>query len=154
MKTFWTWLAKILLVIVIIEGAFIYHLYTKNEHLVSENIELENQLLASEKELNETRTLAEALEKKTLEGVMRETNKAVISGWETLMRTVEEELEKAKDGLSRDNKTDTGTVDQPILGKTEQNVENDEQENIKEELDKEADSSESKPAIQIEGERT
>ena len=51
----------------------------------------------------------EELEKNSIDHVLKETNKAVVKGWETLLDTVEGELEKAKksidstvDGLRQD----------------------------------------------------
>jgi hypothetical protein len=54
MKTFWSVLAKILLVVVIIEGWFIYDLHQKKQQLLIDNIELETKLLASEEALTQT----------------------------------------------------------------------------------------------------
>ena len=100
MKTFWSILAKILLLVVIIETWFVYDLHTKNKNLLAKNIELENKVLRAEKDLGEAFSKIESLEKKSLEGVLKETNKAVISGWELLLKRVEEELGKARETLS------------------------------------------------------
>jgi hypothetical protein len=99
MKTFWSWLVKILLVIAVVEAWFLYDFYQKNQSLISENIELETQLLISQEALTEANKRVEQLEKQSLEGVLKQTNKAVVSGWEKLMNTVEEELKKARDAL-------------------------------------------------------
>ena len=47
MKTFWSLLAKILLVIVIVEAWFLYDYYHKNQQLIAENVQLEIELLQS-----------------------------------------------------------------------------------------------------------
>jgi hypothetical protein len=99
MKTFWSWLAKILFVVAIVQAWFLYDFYNKNQKLISENIELETQLLTSQEALAEAQARAEQLEKQSLEGVLKQTNKAVVSGWEKLMNTVEEELQKARDAM-------------------------------------------------------
>jgi hypothetical protein len=39
------------------------------------------------------------MKKRSLEGMLKETNKAVVSGWETLLNAVQEELNKAKDAI-------------------------------------------------------
>jgi hypothetical protein len=92
-------LAKILFVVAIVQAWFLYDFYNKNQKLISENIELETQLLTSQEALAEAQARAEQLEKQSLEGVLKQTNKAVVSGWEKLMNTVEEELQKARDAM-------------------------------------------------------
>ncbi len=99
MKVFWSWFAKILLVVAIIEAWFLYDMYTKNQQLISENIELEKQLIETQDSLSSAQAKIEELEKTSIEGMLKETNKAVISGWETLLDAVESELNKAKKSI-------------------------------------------------------
>ncbi|MGH1486994.1 MAG: hypothetical protein ACRBCI_12320 [Cellvibrionaceae bacterium] len=99
MKTFWSLLAKILLIVVVVESWFLYDFYQKNQQLLTDNVELETKLLSSEQALAEVSTKLEQLEKRSLEGMLKETNKAVVSGWETLLNAVQEELNKAKEAI-------------------------------------------------------
>ena len=55
--------------------------------------------MASEKALAEANTKIENIEKKSLEGMLKETNKAIVSGWEALLDTVQQELDKAKQAI-------------------------------------------------------
>ncbi|MEO0443717.1 MAG: hypothetical protein AAFZ92_08270 [Pseudomonadota bacterium] len=99
MRTFWSFLAKIFIVVAVVQAWFVYDLYQKNQALTTANSALTSQLQAAEAALNETNQRVAALEKQSLEGMLQETNKAVISGWETLLDTVRDELEKAKDAI-------------------------------------------------------
>ncbi|MFT6791633.1 MAG: hypothetical protein ACJA04_000840 [Cellvibrionaceae bacterium] len=97
MKIFWPWLAKILFVVVIFEGWLLYDFYQKNRTLIALSSDLQDQLNQTEKNLAETTEQLQAVEKKTLEGMFSETNKAMISGWELLLDRVQEELNKARE---------------------------------------------------------
>jgi len=96
MKSFWSLSAKALLVIVLLQAWFLYDMYRQNTALKSVNDEYtqyledsESKIAALEKQLAET-------EKKTVDGLLKETNKAVVDGWESLLDKVEQELEKAR----------------------------------------------------------
>lgn len=114
MKTFWSWAAKILLVVALVEAWYIYDLHNKNEALIADNVNLETQLAQSEQALATVRSEIEELEKRSLEGVLKETNKAVISGWEKLLNTVEKELEKARDAIPGIIGSDPGADESPL----------------------------------------
>ncbi len=116
MKIFWSWLAKILLVVVIVEAWFLYDMHTKNQQLISDNVELEKQLLETQDSLTAAQAKIEELEKTSIEGMLKETNKAVVSGWETLLDAVESELKKARksiDSTIDDLKTEPNTQELP-----------------------------------------
>ena len=141
MKTFWSTLAKILFVLVLIQAWFLYDLYQDNQILIVDNIELEQQLLTANdslESLNASLDVAnkkiELLEKNSLDGVLEETNKAVINSWEALLNTVEGELKKARKSI--DSTIDEIRKELPADGGE---VNTDKQE---------------KPPVIIEGERT
>lgn len=99
MKTFWSYLAKILLVVVVVESWFLYDFFHKNEQLLAENTQLEKELFESKEALLASENKMAELEKKSLEGMLKQTNKAVVSGWEKLLNTVEAELNKARESI-------------------------------------------------------
>lgn len=99
MKTFWSLLAKILIIVVIVQAWFLYDYYNKNQQLIAENIQLETELLQTKESLLAAEEKAADLEKRSLEGVLKETNKAVVSGWEKLLDAVEGELNKAREAI-------------------------------------------------------
>lgn len=106
MKKFWSTLAKILFVLVLIQAWFLYEFYNKNQDLIVGNVALEQQLLSASDSLatvTDSLTAAnkkiEVLEKNSLDSVLKETNKAVINSWEALLDTVEGELEKARKSI-------------------------------------------------------
>jgi len=98
-KTFWSLLAKILLVIVLVQAWFLYDYYNKNQQLMAENVQIETELFQTKESLLAAEQKAEELEKRSLEGMLKETNKAVVSGWEKLLDAVESELDKARDSI-------------------------------------------------------
>ena len=96
MRAFWSYFAKILFVFVIIESWFLYDFFQKNEQLLAENIQLERELLATKESLLLTETKITELENKSLEGMLKQSNEAMVTAWETLSDTVERELYKAR----------------------------------------------------------
>ena len=106
MKAFWSVLAKVLFVVVLIQAWFLYDFYNKSQFLIVDKVLLEQQLLAASESLvsaNEALVSAngkiELLEKSSLENVLKETNKAVVNSWEALLNTVEGELNKARKSI-------------------------------------------------------
>jgi predicted nucleic acid-binding Zn-ribbon protein len=106
MKTFWSTLAKILFVLVLIQAWFLYDFYQNNQALIADNIQLEQKLLAANDSLENLNTSLdmankkiETLEKNSFDNVLKDTNKAVINSWEALLNTVEGELEKARKSI-------------------------------------------------------
>lgn len=137
MKRFWSVLAKVLFVVALIQGWFLYDFFNKNQMLLAENIRSEQQLLTLDELLAAANKRIEVLEKNSIDNVLKETNKAVVEGWETLLDTVEGELEKAKK-----------SIDSTIEGlRPEESIENNNLHTPKEEI------IESSPEV-ISGERT
>lgn len=99
MKTFWSLSAKILLVVVIVQAWFLYDYYNKNQQLMAENVQIETELFEAKEALLAVEKKATELEKRSLEGMLKETNKAVVSGWEKLLDAVEGELDKARESI-------------------------------------------------------
>jgi len=97
MKTFWAWAAKICLVVLVCATWYIYNQHEEIKALSVQNKRLQIELKVSQELLATANAKVEELDKRSLEGVLRETNKVVISGWETLLDTVEQELEKARE---------------------------------------------------------
>ena len=88
---------KILSICLIAAIAYIYHQDKEHGSLVVENQQLTEQLARANTLLLESEDKIALLEKKSIEGMLEETNKVVVSGWETLLDTVKEELTKAKE---------------------------------------------------------
>lgn len=99
MKTFWSVLAKVLFVVALIQAWFLYDFFNKNQTLIADNVNLEQQLLTANESLVAANKKIEILEKNSIDSVLKETNKAVVEGWETLLDAVEGELEKAKKSI-------------------------------------------------------
>ena len=106
MKTFWSWSAKILFIIVVFSAFYIYQQKASYEQLVLENKQLRLELSAAQKMLSDEQSKVAALEKKTLDGMLEETNKVVVSGWETLLGSVKAELEKARQLMKQSTSSD------------------------------------------------
>ena len=51
MKSFWSVLAKVLFVLVLIQAWFLYDFYNKNQALIVDNVQLEQKLLAANESL-------------------------------------------------------------------------------------------------------
>lgn len=134
MKTFLSTLAKIFFVLLLIQGWFLYEYYNKNQVLIADNIQLEQQLLVANESLVVINEKVEKLEKNSLNSVLKETNEAVVKGWESLLNSVESELERARE-----------SVDSTIDDLRQQLPENNNQLNNEKE--------EKSPAV-IQGERT
>jgi hypothetical protein len=88
---------KILSICLIVAIAYIYHQDKEHGSLAVENQQLTEQLAKANALLLESEEKIALLEKKSIEGMLEETNKVVVSGWETLLDTVKEELTKAKE---------------------------------------------------------
>ena len=99
MKSFWSLSAKALLVIVLLQAWFLYDMYRQNMALTSVNDEYSQYLEDSENKIAELEKQLAETEKKTVDGILKETNKAVVQGWESLLDKVEEELEKARSSV-------------------------------------------------------
>ena len=106
MKAFWSVLAKVLFVLVLVQAWFLYDFYSKSQVLIVDNVQLEQQLLVANEALaNVNEALATAnkkvvmLEESSLDSVLKETNKAVINSWQALLNTVEGELNKARKSI-------------------------------------------------------
>ncbi|MFT5421892.1 MAG: hypothetical protein ACI9D5_002654 [Candidatus Endobugula sp.] len=97
MKTFWAWTAKILLVLLLLAAWYMYEQNKQYEVLLAKNTQLEASLSQAEELLALAQKKNVELEKNSIDGMLRETNKVVISGWETLLNTVKEELYKARE---------------------------------------------------------
>jgi len=108
MKTFWSLLAKVLLVIVLIQAWFLYDYYNRNQQLLAENVQIETELFQTKESLLAAEQKASELEKRSLEGMLKETNKAVVSGWEKLLDAVENELDKARDSIGELREPEAG----------------------------------------------
>lgn len=99
MKSFWSISAKALFVIVLLQAWFLYDMYRQNTALTAVNDEYSAYLKDSEEKIAKLQTQLAETEKKTLDGILNETNKAVVQGWESLLNKVEQELEKAKSAV-------------------------------------------------------
>ncbi len=99
MSLFWSWAAKLLLLVVLVQGWFLYDVYQKNSTLASSSETLSLQLQAAEASLAQLESQLAVMEKRTLDGMLEQSNKALVSGWETLLNKVEKELQKAKQAI-------------------------------------------------------
>jgi len=127
-------IAKALLVVLVITGWVLYQSIEQNTALKAENTRLQAELdtaqqalLSVELQMGQLSAELEAVKKNSLKGVLRETNKVVVSGWEQLLNVVEDELNKAKEtfGLN-DNKPSIApdnTVPDDKAGSTQSPVE-------------------------------
>jgi cell shape-determining protein MreC len=125
MKAFWSVLAKILFVLVLVQTWFLYDFYSKSQVLIVNNVQLEQQLSVANKALaNVNEALATAnkkivtLEVSSLDSVLKETNKAVINSWQALLNTVEGELNKARESI--DSTIDDLRQELPVDGKKQE----------------------------------
>lgn len=98
----------VLVVSLVVAVAYIYHQNKQYRDAIVDNQRLSLALDDKTARLLEAEKAIAALEKKTVEGMMEETNKVVVSGWETLLNTVRNELNKAKE---RFNEEATKTLD-------------------------------------------
>lgn len=96
MKSFWSVSAKGLFVIVLLQAWFLYDIYRQNTVLSAVNEEYSGYLKDSEAKIAELEQQLAETEKKTVDGILKETNKAVVQGWESLLDKVEQELNKAR----------------------------------------------------------
>lgn len=99
MKSFWVWSAKILVALLVIETWFLYDIYQQNGQLLTANSKLNEELYQVKAALADANGKIESMEKNSIQGQLRKTNKAIISGWETLLQTVEDELATARKSL-------------------------------------------------------
>ncbi len=97
MKTFWSLSTKVLLILLLVSLWYIYQQNTQYDELLADYEKLESQLVEAQENISQLEHENKALEKKSVDGILRETNKIVVSGWETLLNRVEEELDKAKE---------------------------------------------------------
>ncbi len=120
MKTFWAWAAKISLVVLVCAAFYIYNQHKEIQVLTVQNKRLQTELKVSQELLATANAKVEELDKKSLDGILRETNKVVISGWETLLDTVEQELEKARE-IINDEMSSSSSPSKPPITEPESN---------------------------------
>lgn len=111
MKRFWALIAKISFALLLISFWFIYDKRNQYERLLAEHEMLKEELVLANQSISQLTDKNEELEKKSVEGLLRETNKVVVSGWETLLNTVEEELNKAKKMIQQKQLLDNGVFE-------------------------------------------
>lgn len=92
-----TLITIILAIGLVIAVAYIYHQDKRYRQALLDNQRLLLELDEKSLRLQQAEKTIVALEKKSVEGILEETNKAVVSGWETLLDTVKGELDKAKE---------------------------------------------------------
>jgi hypothetical protein len=126
-KTFWSWLAKTLLVLVLVQAWFLYDYHNKNQQLMAENIQIETELFQAKESLISFKQKAEEQENRSLEGMLKETNKVVVSGWEKLLDAVEGELDKARDSIGQLREPKAGVQNQSDLNGGRNKSQNDDQ---------------------------
>ncbi|MGS2716537.1 hypothetical protein ACVBE9_00020 [Eionea flava] len=97
-----TFIMIILVIIVVIAMAYTYHQDKQYRYVLLENQRLLLELDDKSMRLQEAEKTIVALEKKSVEGILKETNKVVVSGWETLLDTVKGELDKAKERINNE----------------------------------------------------
>lgn len=101
MEKVWSLMTKILLALLLVSFWFLYDKHKQYEILLAERDALKEELVVANQSISQLTEQNEELEKKSVEGLLRETNKVVVSGWETLLNTVEEELNKAKEMIQQ-----------------------------------------------------
>ena len=108
MTKVWEWSAKIMIVLLLVCLWHIFEQKKENQQLRLDNSALSVELENTRQLLVEEQAKSEALAKKTLEGLLKETNKAVVKGWEALLDNVEKELDKASSSMrSGDTESDS-----------------------------------------------
>ena len=108
MTKVWAWSAKIMIVLLLVCLWHIFEQKKENQQLRLDNSALSVELENTRQLLVEEQAKSEALAKKTLEGLLKETNKAVVKGWEALLDNVEKELDKASSSMrSGDTESDS-----------------------------------------------
>lgn len=101
MNSFWSNLAKVLVLVVLVQAWFLYDMSKKNEVLTEFNTELSDNLVGAQDSLLSAQNQIEELKTRTIDGLLEETNRVVISGWESVLGKVQEELEKAREVLPK-----------------------------------------------------
>lgn len=149
MKAAWAWLAKILFVIILVGVWYIYEQDKQYEALLSSHTELDSKVVMLEQQLQKLGEENAELEKKSVEGILRETNKVVVSGWEALLEKVEKELNKAKQLMPPQSSSDPSTNDQENKNNQDSSSH---QDNINQRKDNEGQPT--NEVMVIEGERT
>jgi outer membrane murein-binding lipoprotein Lpp len=97
------WVLAVLVIVLCVSGWFLYQADSENKNLHAKNEQLSIELAEAKISLDALIAKNEMLEKKSVEGLLRETNKVVVSGWETLLDTVEQELDKAREMIQQKN---------------------------------------------------
>jgi hypothetical protein len=117
------WRKTLLIALLIVAGWwFVYDRSITNDELVELKrelsvskeriVELESELLAGKKQ-------REAMKKQSFKGILEETNKVVVDGWQQLLDTVNQELGKARNevkdvlGKIKQEEGDQNTLKKP-----------------------------------------
>ena len=104
---------KVVVVLLCVSLWFLYQGHTENQRLQAENEQLVLALAEAKQTLESLVAENEVLERKSVEGLLRETNKVVVSGWETLLNTVEQELNKAREMIQQKKQSSEGETVKP-----------------------------------------
>ena len=96
MKSFWSYAAKLLFVLVLIQFWFLYDLQEKNTALMLSNDEYLASLEFAEANISRLEAELVEAEKNSVEGIIKQGNEAVLKSWDSLLDLFERELEKAR----------------------------------------------------------
>ena len=97
--------------VVIIIQLYFYQESLKREHFLQLQISgLQEQVIILGQQVEGLEESVEALNKNPLDSVVDNANKAILDGWESLLNTVDREVQKARDSLQQKNDVDGETV--------------------------------------------
>ncbi len=105
--------ALLVIILFAVSGWFHYQTHLQLTELKRQNKALNQQLMGVGEQLTAVSKALAKFESTSLDSIVRDANDALISGWESLVDTVAEELKKARDGLPQAAPTDPASP--PLL---------------------------------------
>lgn len=92
----------IILVLIVTIGWQGYEMQQKRQAQLEELQAVQAEVAALKEEVAGLEAEITELNKTSVKGMVRDANKAILSGWETLVDTVEEELNKTREAFEQD----------------------------------------------------
>lgn len=97
--------------VVIIIQLYFYQESLKREHFLQLQISgLQKQVIMLGQQVETLEESVDALNETPLNDMVDHANKAILDGWESLLNTVDREVQKARDSLQQKSDADEGAV--------------------------------------------
>ncbi|NIB43735.1 hypothetical protein HBA55_29285 [Pseudomaricurvus alkylphenolicus] len=108
-------LASVVLLLILALGGLYFHSQQQLQQVHADRQALLQEVQALRKEVAQLNAKVAQLDESSVQGIVREANNAILDGWESLVNTVEKEIQEARRAFENDNppKSDSPRYESP-----------------------------------------